>query len=160
MNQEASAASAKRKLAKTEIIGDNMVWTFTNDESLTIDWRSLSDDIQKTLMLHGLKQKVGDAAANTKTIRDAQVQMQTVINNLKAGLWTTKRAGSSILAEAMAKVTGCTMEQAAEALSKADDDKIKATRKRSDIKLAIAQIEAERLASQQPETAPSLDDLI
>lgn len=160
MNNEASAASAKRKIRKTEIVGDEMIWTYANDEQLVCDWRALSDDIRKSLMLHGLKQKVGDAAAGADTIREAQMAMAQVVNNLTAGVWGTRSQGSSILAEAMAKVTGCTVEEAMEALSKVDEEKVKEIRKRPDIKLAETQIKAERLKAKVTEDAPSLDEII
>lgn len=64
------------KAVSTEITDGKLVMTFGNGESLSIDPATLSDEIRTAAMLHGLKQKLGDAAAisrNPDTGRSASL---------------------------------------------------------------------------------------
>lgn len=95
-----SNETTKRTPAITATI-DGMVLTFTGDNGrvLTIDARTLSTSILDSAIMHGLKQKVGDAAAisrNPETGRSATTDdkfdaMSEVLNRLMAGNWTKPR---------------------------------------------------------------------
>lgn len=79
-----------------------LVMTFSNGKTIEIDAGTLSTDIQKAAMMHGLKQKLADAAAisrNTDTGRSASIEdkfaaVEEVATRLKAnGGWNKTREG-------------------------------------------------------------------
>lgn len=92
--------TTKRTPAITAAI-DEMVLTFTGDNGrvLTVDARTLSTSILDAAIMHGLKQKIGDAAAisrNPETGRSATTDdkfdaMSEVLNRLLAGSWNKPR---------------------------------------------------------------------
>lgn len=64
------------KAISTEIVEGNLIMVFGNGESLRVDPAALSPEIRIAAMLHGLKQKLGDAAAisrNPDTGRSASL---------------------------------------------------------------------------------------
>lgn len=92
----------KRNTAISAVIdGQALTLSFANGETLTLraDW--LNTDIQQQAMLHGLKQKLVDAAAisrNPETGRAASVEdkfqaVKTVYDRLLAGQWNATREG-------------------------------------------------------------------
>lgn len=92
----------KRNAAISATITDGtLVLTFANGETLTLRADALNIDIQQQAMLHGLKQKLVDAAAisrNPETGRAASVEdkyqaVKTVYDRLLAGAWNATREG-------------------------------------------------------------------
>ena len=84
-------------------VADNGALTFTvgNAGTFSVDPATLSDDVTRRAMLHGLVQKVSDAAAIAKSEltgnaeKDAAAKfaaMQSVANRLAEGEWS-KRSG-------------------------------------------------------------------
>lgn len=70
--------------------------------SVELNVTGLTQEIREKAMLHGLKQKVADAAAGAKDTDDgqtaaqnAQVAMQTVVDALVAGSWGRERGASA-----------------------------------------------------------------
>lgn len=64
------------KAIATEITGGLLTITFGNGEQITVNPAALSPEIREAAMLHGLKQKLGDAAAisrNPDTGRSASL---------------------------------------------------------------------------------------
>lgn len=62
---------------------------------ITVDIGRLPDHILMELVLHGITQKVGDAAAGkSDTPEMAQAAMTAVLNRLYAGEWTGRSAGN------------------------------------------------------------------
>jgi hypothetical protein len=127
------------------------------------DLSSMNDDIKQQLMLHGLSQKIGDAAAGFSKDRDfhgAFGAMQQVVDNLENGLWAS-RIGSSTsdLASVLADLQGITVEQAAGAIGKMTEEQLAAVKKHPAVKKAIAELQAARLNAQVA-GAESLDDLM
>ena len=93
----------------------------------------MSEEMVERLALHGLSQKVGDAAASFSKERDyhgAFGAMQAVVDNLMQGVWSS-RAGSSTadLVTAIAELQGVELEAAAEAVGKATEEQIAVLRK-------------------------------
>lgn len=92
--------TTKRTPAVTAAI-DGMVLSFTGDNGrvLTIDARTLSTSILDAAIMHGLKQKVGDAAAisrNPETGRSASTDdkfdaMVEVVKRLELDHWNKPR---------------------------------------------------------------------
>ena len=92
----------KRNATITAAIdGQALTLSFANGETLTLRADALSTDIQQQAMLHGLKQKLVDAAAisrNPETGRAASVEdkfqaVKTVFDRLLAGQWNATREG-------------------------------------------------------------------
>lgn len=64
------------KAISTDIIEGKLFMLFGNGESLSVDPAALSEEVRTAAMLHGLKQKLGDAAAisrNPDTGRSASL---------------------------------------------------------------------------------------
>jgi|688.fasta_scaffold725275_1 hypothetical protein len=101
-----------------EITGTRLVFTTATGETLTVEAAALSDEIREAAMMHGLKQKIGDAAAlsrNPETGRSATIEdkynaMIEVFTRLQAGQWNkTREAGEGggaggLLFKALCKV--------------------------------------------------------
>lgn len=78
-----------------------MVLTFTaaNGEEVRIDADTLTTEVRHTAMMHGLKQKIGDAAAMSRnpetgasaTLADKVAAMRAVSDRLQAGQWNAER---------------------------------------------------------------------
>ena len=83
------------------IDGDTLALTFANGETLTMRGDALNSDVQQYAMMHGLKQKLVDAAAisrNPETGRPATVEdkyqaVRTVYDRLLSGQWNSTREG-------------------------------------------------------------------
>jgi hypothetical protein len=78
-----------------------LILTFSHGKTLTLDGVSLSREIREHALMHGLKQKLVDAAAisrNPETGRPASVEdkyqaVKTVYDRLLAGQWNATREG-------------------------------------------------------------------
>lgn len=85
------------------IDGTTLRLAFGNGDSLTISADQLTDDIRTMAMMHGLKQKIVDAAAisrNPETGRSASIDDKVtaateVATRLLAGQWNKVREGGS-----------------------------------------------------------------
>ena len=74
---------------------------FVNGETLTLRADALNIDIQQQAMMHGLKQKLVDAAAISRnpeagrpaTVEDKYQAVKTVYDRLLAGQWNATREG-------------------------------------------------------------------
>lgn len=94
--------NTKRNATISATITDGILMlAFANGQTLTLQADVLNTDIQQQAMLHGLKQKLVDAAAisrNPETGRAASVEdkyqaVKTVYERLLAGAWNATREG-------------------------------------------------------------------
>lgn len=94
--------NAKRNTAISAMIDNNtLTLTFANGETLIMRGNALNSDVQQYAMMHGLKQKLVDAAAisrNPETGRAASIEdkfqaVKTVFDRLLAGQWNATREG-------------------------------------------------------------------
>lgn len=91
----------KQPAISATIDGTKMTLTFSNGATLNLDATHLHDDIRQHAIMHGLKQKLVDAAAisrNTETGRPASVNdkyeaVKTVYDRLLSGAWNAIREG-------------------------------------------------------------------
>lgn len=93
----------KRKpVIQTAIAGDRLMLEFgNNDHYLTIAVSELSPDMVIQAALHGLKQKLCDAAAISRdpdtgrsaTVEDKYRAVRVVFDRISAGEWNATRAG-------------------------------------------------------------------
>ncbi len=121
--------------------------------------------IVERLAIHGMAQKVGDAAAGFSKDGDysgAFSAMQAVYDNLVAGLWNAKgTSGRGDLAAAVAELQGMDIDTATELVGGMNEETLKAVAAHPEVKAVVKRLQAERAAA-VAETAdvPSLGDLL
>lgn len=82
-----------------EIVGEILHLAFANGAALSLDSLALTPEITRAAIMHGLKQKLVDAAAiarnpetgRSATIEDKYEAVKTVYDRLLAGLWNAPR---------------------------------------------------------------------
>lgn len=131
--------------------------TFRHGEQLTVEVLALSADIQRQALLHGLKQKLVDAAAisrnpetgRTATIEDKFAAVKEVYDRLLAGDWNKRREGGGnaggLLLQALARLYPEkdveTLRAYVEKLSRSEQAALRANTRVAPV---IAEIQAER----------------
>ena len=92
----------KRNATISATINDNtLALTFANGETLTMRGDALNSDVQQYAMMHGLKQKLVDAAAISRnpetgraaTVEDKYQAVKAVFDRLLGGQWNATREG-------------------------------------------------------------------
>ena len=100
---EATITHATSGADNVEVFGGELTLTFGNGEQLTISADQLSADILGQALMHGLKQKLVDAAAISRnpdtgrsaTIDDKYNAVREVYDRLLSGEWNkTREAGA------------------------------------------------------------------
>lgn len=72
-------------------------WRGSDDKvDATIDVGKLSAEIVGKLAMHGLQQKIADAAAGAKTADEADASMNKAIEALLAGDWSSRGSGEGV----------------------------------------------------------------
>lgn len=137
-----------KKLTK-EVTDAGVRITFTNGETLSLDFSALSDEMKAKLMGHGASQKLGDASAGAETVEEAIAETRKVLERLLAGDWKSVResgAGPKIglLVEALARVTQKDVGECRDVVEALDDEQKKKLRAHPAVKAAMADIRAER----------------
>jgi hypothetical protein len=113
------------------------------------------------LLGHGLNAKVGDTAASPKV--DGPTVVTANIGQLQAGNWAAKREGggggtSTLLAEAIARVTKHPLEKVVAKLADLSKDEKKGYATNDAVKTAMAEIKAERAAKVAAESKKNAKD--
>lgn len=145
--------------------------SFANGRKLNLHVSELSADIREMALLHGLKQKLVDAAAisrNPETGRSATVDdkfqaVQSVFDRLLSGLWNEPReggGGGSLLFKALCRMYA-DKEPATlrEWLDKKTDAEKAALRKNPKIAAIILDIQAESAKTDGIDTNALLGEL-
>ena len=109
--------NTKRNATITATInGNTLTLTFANGETLTMRADALNSDVQQYAMMHGLKQKLVDAAAISRnpetgraaTVEDKYQAVNVVYNRLLSGQWNATRegggGGGGLLAQALTRM--------------------------------------------------------
>lgn len=100
---ETTITHATTSADNVEVFGGELTLTFGNGEQLTISAEQLSADILGQALMHGLKQKLVDAAAISRnpdtgrsaTIDDKYNAVREVYDRLLSGEWNkTREAGA------------------------------------------------------------------
>ncbi len=136
------------------IAGNVLRLDFSNGETLSVDAGTLSDDIVRQGLMHGLKQKLVDAAAivrNPDTGRSATVAdkfdaVKEVYDRLLAGEWNKTREGGptgGLLLRALMTFQGKDRETVKAWLDTKTDDQKAALRKNPKIAAIIATLKPE-----------------
>lgn len=122
-----------------------------NGKKLVCLVKEIPDEMLDQLILHGLSQKVGDAAASCakgSEFGKALGAMSATWDNILQNKWRADGgSGSSALIEALVEQTGKTEEEVRKAVNAADEEKLKAWRGNAKVKAIMARIQAERAAA-------------
>jgi len=142
-------------------------------EVLQIDASALTGTMQRHALMHGLKQKICDAAAigrnpeTGKSATDAEkiAAMRTVIARVVAGEWNSTQRGTGsaaneILIEALHRVTGKALEQLRAYVAEQKRSTIEALRLNPRIAETIAEIIEERGNGEQIDIDASIDEFL
>ena len=150
---------AKRNTAISATIdGNTLTLTFANGETLLMRGDALNSDVQQYAMMHGLKQKLVDAAAisrNPETGRAASLEdkyqaVKAVYDRLLAGQWNATREGGGnaggLLAQALMRMYAGrkTAEDIKAFLADKTDAEKAALRKNPRVAAIIEEIRAEQ----------------
>lgn len=140
----------------------SVIFTLGNGQSIVGELDKLDAATVERLAVHGLSQKIGDAASSFSKDRDflgAFASMSGVWETLLAGGWNQKGGGgTSDLVAAVAKLKGVSLEEAQAAIDKATEEQVAQLKKHPAIKAEIAEIQKKR-AKEAAKTAGSLEDL-
>ena len=159
------------QIAVSRVGFDELVFTFADGQDLRIDAGKLTYDIRHEAIMHGLKQKIGDAAAigrnpetgRSATLSDKYAAMRAVVERLQAGSWNAERgeggapAGGLLFAALVRMYAGKKSGDDIRAFLAGKDDKQKAAlRKNPRVAGIIEEIKAERARDGDGE-APGAD---
>lgn len=162
-----------------EVGGPLLELTFSNGEKLAIDARQLSPEIQHMAMMHGLKQKLIDAAAiarnpdtgATAKIADKYAAVREVYDRITAtdgsATWNKVRGGEGtgnakggLLVAAMVRITGKTRDAVLEYVDGLSKEQVAALRKNPRVAEMIATIQSERAKTEGVDSDALLDGLM
>ncbi len=140
------------------INGNTLALTFANGETLTMHGGALNGDVQQYAMMHGLKQKLVDAAAISRnpetgraaTVEDKYQAVKAVFDRLLGGQWNATREGGGnaggLLAQALTRMYAGrkTAEDIKAFLAEKSDAEKTALRKNPRVAQIIEDIRAEQ----------------
>lgn len=157
-------AAAKKFLVKrTDEQEKKVTCNLGNGLTVELGLRDLSPEMIERLALHGIAQKLGDATSSFSKTEDYHAAfgaMQTVADNLIAGVWASRGgSGTSDLATALAELQGLAIEDAEEVVALMDEEQMKQVKAHPQVKLKIAEIQKRRLEA-AAKTAPSLGEIM
>lgn len=164
----------KRNATITAAInGNTLTLTFANGETLTMRADALNSDVQQYAMMHGLKQKLVDAAAISRnpetgraaTVEDKYQAVNVVYNRLLSGQWNATREGGGnvggLLAQALTRMYAGrkTAEDIKAFLAEKTDAEKTALRKNPRVAQIIEEIRAEQGKAANIDTDELLGEL-
>ena len=164
----------KRNATITAAInGNTLALTFANGETLTMRADALNSDVQQYAMMHGLKQKLVDAAAISRnpetgraaTVEDKYQAVNVVYNRLLSGQWNATREGGGnaggLLAQALTRMYAGrkTAEDIKAFLAEKTDAEKTALRKNPRVVQIIEEIRAEQGKAASIDTDELLGEL-
>jgi hypothetical protein len=159
-----------RETKATKAVSDDFsVITFTfsdGDEVLEVRPREFSTEIQAALLAHGVAQKLGDSYAGVDAAQ-AHVAAKAVLAALQEGKWSQRVEGSSgprvsQLAEALAAVSGRTLDECVAKIATMTDEEKKGLRSHPSIVQKLAEIKllkAQEAARKAAEKAAAAGDV-
>lgn len=169
--------TAKRAAAVAATIeGTSLTLTFAHGQTLRLDAARLDPSIREQAMLHGLKQKLVDAAAigrnpdtgRSATIADKFEAVREIFDRITGPnpTWNKVRGGessglggNSLLLRALMRITGKPRETLVAFLESKSKEERAALRKQSRVASVILEIQAEE-AAKTIDTDGLLDELL
>lgn len=137
----------------------SLLLKFSNGSEVFIDAEGLSEEMRNAAMMHGLKQKLVDAAAisrDTETGRSATIEDKynavfEVAERLRAGEWNKKAEGGggsvSLLARAIAELQGKPLDVVRPWLDAKTKEERAALKKNPRVAAIILRMQAEAAAN-------------
>lgn len=161
------AAAERAKVADKKVTENGTVeFSFVGDAgSLICDPSQLSEEMKAQLVLHGIKQKVGDAYSGVKgDVEEAVKLAQAAWENLLAGRFSAARessgtAGATELAKALAEVTGKDLAVVIARLEEMSKEERKELRENKRIAIVLARYKRERAEKAEKEAMEKAGDL-
>lgn len=147
------------KIAKKFALESGVRIQFENGKTLEAELSKLSDLMIRRLAVHGLSQKLGDSYSGAESIGEAVKSATAVWTTIQNDRWSEGRSSDGgILAEAIARIKGISVDKVAETLADLDDDQKAGLRKNAKVKAMIDLIKGER-AKAKLEGSDDEDDL-
>ena len=136
------AIIAKKVKTKT---GVSIVFQDAKGTQLALDVAGLSEAMILELAIHGASQKVGDSYSGVKSITEAIASSKAVSDNLIKGIFNAGGgSGSPLLAEALARIKGFTVEDTVAQLALCSEEALDKLHTNARIKNMISVIKGER----------------
>lgn len=147
---EFGAKEKVKKLSQVKSDGVNVQFAFRNGQVRTF-WLPLDHSLFMQAAKHGLDQKFGDEFAGLADPDDCVEAFDAMAERIEAGEWNQARAsdglaGLSVLAKAMVRLSGKTIESVKATLKTLTAAQKSALRKTPAVAEVVAAIEAEREA--------------
>jgi hypothetical protein len=135
------------KICTKKLTDNGVIFDFEGFDNFEITPDLFNEEIQKQIMLYGIKQVFGDSYASATNITEAYEMCQDKLATFKSGEWSKTRttSGNTILMLAIAKAYDITKEEAQENYEQLTEVQQKSLAKHPNIKKAKAEIELERL---------------
>jgi len=173
IEDEIMDAKKRNAVITAAIDGQTLTLTFANGETLTLRADTLTSDVQQYAMMHGLKQKLVDAAAisrNPETGRPASPDdkfhaVKAVYDRLLAGQWNAAREGGGnaggLLLQALCRMYAGrkTVDELKAFLADKTDAEKTALRKNPRVASVIEEIRAEQGKAANVDTDELLGEL-
>lgn len=167
-----AVTSETKSAIAADINGTVLTLTFSHGEVIECDGSKLTDEMKTQAMMHGLKQKLVDAAAiardvdtgRTASIRDKFEAVNEVFERImQQGQWNKVREGGAggnngLLVRALAELTGKTRSAVEEFLDAKSKEEKQALRKNAKVAAIIVRMQAEG-ADDSIDTDAMLDEL-
>lgn len=159
---KAPAAPTRKPVVATDIFGTTLTLNFLTGEELSINLATLSDEIRTQAALHGLKQKLVDAAAIARnpdtglsaTPADKYDAVKTVFDRITQpeGTWNAVRESGEkhvggLFARALMELTGKTKAQIDVAIEKYTKEETAALKKNPRVVDIMQRLEREAIAA-------------
>lgn len=166
-----TTTSTRTPAVSAAIDGTRLTLTFASGQTLEMDAGDLTPDIREAALMHGLKQKLVDAAAISRnpgtgksaTPADKFEVVRVVFDRLAAGMWNAPREGGGnaggILLRALVRHTGKPEDVLREWLAGQSDEAKAALRLNPRIAAHIAAIQAERAGAADIDTDALLGEV-
>jgi hypothetical protein len=169
-NETKRVAAIEATIGRTpEGQAGSLALTFANGKKLILAANQLSDDIMAEALIHGLKQKLVDAAAISRnpttgksaTVDDKYQAVKEVYDRLLSGAWNAERGEGqgTLLVQALCRMHGKDATVVREWLGKKSEDEVKALRVNPKVAAIIAQIQAERAKVENIDSDAMLNEL-
>ena len=144
-------ANAKYKAQSVDEASRTVTTVLGNGLKVVCCMDDIPESLHTMLALHGLKQKIGDAASGYSKTNDYSggfSAMQSVVDNLMNGLWNAKGGtGTGDLVQAIANLKKISVEDAQATVDGLDEEQLKIVLGKPAVKAEILRIKAERAAA-------------
>lgn len=152
-----------KKLTKTvDVESQTVTLEFADGSKISSSLTEFSPEMITRLALHGLSQKKGDACASLDTVAECREAVEGIRSQLLSNDWSAKREGSGsprigLLVEALARITGRTIEECTEVVEALDDEQKKLVRADANVRKIMAQIRYERETAKESKGEGQVD---